>query len=220
MATIQISGVRELLQRMDDISKRQAPFAIARALTMTVKDAAVVETSHIGQVFDKPTPFTQRAVGISVATRTNLAASVFIKTAQAKYLEPEAEGGARPLKRFEQKFATEVGQPHVVLPGRGMALNQYGNITRAKIKRIAGDLNSSGGAKRFFAGKPKGQDLPAGVYARTNDNRHITPLLVFANEAQYRKRFKFSELAVETVNERFGVNLATAWAEAMRTARR
>lgn len=220
MATVQISGVRELLQRMDDIAKRQAPFAMARALTMTVKDAAVAETQHIGQVFDKPTPFTQRAAGFSVATRTNLAASVFIKTAQAKYLEPEAEGGARPLKRFEQKFATEFGQQHVVLPGRGMALNQYGNITRAKIKRIAGDLNSSGGAKRFFAGQPKGTDLPAGVYARTNDNRHITPLLVFATEAQYRKRFKFSELAVETINERFATNLTTAWAEALRTARR
>lgn len=219
MATYEVTGVADALRRMDDIGRQQLPFAIAKALTTTVKQAQVAETAHIRDVFDKPTPFTQRAVAISVATKTNLAASVFVKSAQAKYLKPEMDGGSRPLKSFEQKFATE-GQAHVVLPGRGIQLNSYGNISRAKIKRIAADLNSSEGAKRFFSGTPKGQAGPAGVYARTNNNMHITPLLVFATEAVYQKRFNFSAIATDVITQQFEANMMAAWADAVMTARR
>ncbi|MBY0237879.1 MAG: hypothetical protein K2X55_01045 [Burkholderiaceae bacterium] len=218
MVQIQLIGLNDTSRRLGDFGQRQLPFAVAKAMTATVKQAQAAETAHINTAFNRPTPFTQKAIGISVATRTNLAASVFVRNAQAKYLAVQAVGGQRELKTFEQRFA-EQGRAQVALPGRGIALNQYGNITRAKIKRIAGDLNSSGGAKRFFAGKPKGTTLPSGVYARTNDNRHITPLLVFATDATYQKRFQFSELAQETITAKWEANLTAAWLDAVRTAR-
>ncbi|MFS2023860.1 hypothetical protein [Massilia sp. CT11-137] len=219
MANVHIKGLPELLSRMDDLARQQAPFAIAKAMTVTVRDAKSAEERYIPQAFDKPTPFTQRAVAFKGATKRNLTASVFIKDAQAKYLQAEAEGGQREFKSFEQKFASG-GRAQVALPGRGVALNQYGNLTKAKIKRIAADVNTSGDAKRFFSGKPRGQALPPGIYARVNNNRLITPLIVFATAAVYRKRFQFSEVGKETITAEFQANMVEAWADAVKTARR
>lgn len=204
---------------MDDVGKKQMPFAVAKALTVTAKQVQVAETAHMLAVFDKPTPFTQRAVGFSPATKSMLRATVFVKDAQAKYLQAEATGGQRGFKSFEQKFASGAGAK-IALPGRGIELNQYGNISKAKILRIARDVNSSGKAKRFFSGKPKGHDMPSGIYARVNNNTQITPLIVFATAAVYQKRFKFSEIAEETVTTKFEANLMAAWEMAMRSARR
>lgn len=219
MASVQIRGMPEFLSRLDNVVRNQAPFAIAKAMTVTMQQAKVAEDAHIIATFDKPTPFTQRAVAVTGATKKNLTASVFVRDVQAKYLAAEAEGGQREFKSFEKQFAAG-GQPLVALPGRGVSLNQYGNITKAKIKAIARDVNTSGKAKRFFSGKPKGSDLPAGIYTRTNNNKQITPLLVFATEAVYQKRFKFSEVGIATVTAQFEANMVAAWAEAVRTARR
>lgn len=218
MITIQVSGLRELLAQMDEVGKRQMPFVAAKALTLTARQAAGAETVHIMDVFDKPTPFTQRAMGFSPATKTTLKATVFVKDVQAKYLQPEVDGGTRGFKSFEQKFSAGAGM-QVALPGGGMDLNQYGNISKAKIRRIARDVNTSGNAKRFFQGTPKGGSMPSGIYARVNNNTQITPLIVFAHAAVYEKRFKFSEVAQETVAANFEANLVAAWQEAMRTAR-
>jgi hypothetical protein len=187
-------------------------------MTKTVRQAKVAEDAHILEAFDKPTPFTRRAIAFTPATKRNLQASVFVKDAQAKYLQAEVHGGRREFKPFEEQFANG-GQTQVVLPGQRAPLNQYGNLTKAKIKQIARDMNSAGKAKRFFAGKPKGHDLPAGIYTRTNNNMQITPLLVFATEAVYQKRFKFSEIATATITAQYEANLLEAWADALRTAR-
>jgi hypothetical protein len=213
-----IQGLAELLRQMANVNRNQAPFAMARAMTTTMRQAKTAEDAHIMAVFDNPTSFTQRAVAVEGATKQKLKASVFVKDAQAKYLDAEAQGGRRRFKPFEEQFAVG-GAPMVALPGRGVQLNQYGNISKAKIKKIARDVNTSGNAKRFFMGTPKGQDLPPGVYARTSNNKQLTPLLVFANAAVYQKRFKFSEIGKETINEKFTDNLAVSWAAAIRTAR-
>jgi hypothetical protein len=212
-----IQGLPEMLRRMQDISSRQAPFAMALAMTKTVRQAKQAEDAHILSVFDQPTSFTKRAVAFEGATKRNLQARVFVKNDQAKYLAAQATGGARKFKPFEEQFAGTDG-PQIALPGSGVQLNQFGNLSKAKIKRIAQDLSSSGQAKRFFKGKPKGQDLPAGIYARTNNNKQLTPLLVFANAAVYQKRFNFSELARSTITAQFESNLTSAWADAMRTS--
>ena len=218
MANVQVKGLPELLSRMNDLARQQAPFAIAKAMTVTVRDAKAAEERYIPQAFDKPTPFTQRAVAFKGATKRNLSASVFIKDAQAKYLQAEAEGGKREFKSFEQKFAGS-GRALVALPGPGAGLNQYGNLTKARIKRIAADLAKTGKGKRLFLGAPKGSALPAGVYARTG-NSTIVPVLVFATSATYQKRFKFDQVGRAAIEARFVPNMARAWAEAVQTGRR
>jgi hypothetical protein len=88
------------------------------------------------------------------------------------------------------------------------------------IKRIAADVNTSGKAKRLFSGVPKGHALPPGIYTRVNNNTVIVPLLVFATEATYKKRFRFSEVGKATITAEFEGNMVKAWADAVRTARR
>lgn len=216
MVTIELQGLRELMARMDDAGKRHMPFAMAKALTQTARQTAAAETAHINAIFDKPTPFTQRAVGVTPATKATLSTRIFVKDVQAKYLLPEATGGRRGFKTFEEKFATD-GVPQIALPGPGVQLNQYGNISKAKIMRIVKDTSTYGVNKRFFKGVPKGHALPAGVYARANNNTHITALLTFATDAVYKKRFEFSAVANDTITANFEANLISAWEAAMRS---
>lgn len=194
------------------------PFAVAKALTLTARDAAAAEAEAIVQVFDNPTPFTRRAAGYTPATKASLRSVIFLKDAQADYLLAQVEGGARDLKRFEQRFGAIDGAA-LVMPGVKATLNQYGNISKAKILAIARDLNTGGKAKRFFKGTPRGHSLPPGIWARVNNNTAIAPIMVFATDAQYEKRFEFSAIAQQTVDAVFERHLLAAWDLAVRTAR-
>jgi hypothetical protein len=216
MIVYRVQGLKEVLDGFNEFTVNQAPFAVAKALTMTVKNAQANLTEHIKTTFDKPTAFTQRAMAITPATKQTLRASVFVKEAQAQYLFPQMTGGARGFKTFEEKFKTPSGMGFI-MPGQAAEKNQYGNISKAKLLKIARDVNTSGNAKRFFSGKPKGGKHPAGVYTRVNNNTSIAPLLIFATNAQYEKRFKFSEIAQDTVDKQFEQNLQAAWSAAIKT---
>lgn len=219
MSVSVVVGLSNLMSNMDDISRQQIPFALAKALTATAKQVQAAENAGVARSFDRPTPFTKKAFAISPATKHELVARVFAKDVQNEYLLPQVEGGTRGFKTFEEKFASG-SDAKVALPGAAVKLNQYGNMSKAKILQIARDLNSSGNAKRFFKGVPKGSDLPDGIYARVNNNTSIAPLMVFATEAVYKKRFDFSAIAKEEVTARFEQNMAAAWSQAIRTARR
>lgn len=219
MSVINVRGIAELVSNFNEFTANQAPFAMAKALTDTAKMAQVAVTEHINTVFDRPTAFTQRAMAFTPANKAELKSSVFVKDVQASYLVTEMEGGVRGFKTFEEKFTTG-GSTKVALPGSGVELNQYGNLSKAKILRIARDLNTTGKTKRFFSGKPIGHDRPEGIYARVNYNTKLAPLIVFATDARYEKRFKFSEVAYETIDKTFVANLQAAWEGAVKSMRR
>lgn len=192
----------------------QMPFAASIALTRLARLAREAETTEIVRAFDNPVPFTRSAVGTTSASKTLLESSVFIKGRQARYLRTEVEGGQRELKTFEKLFGKGIA-----LPGTGAKLNQYGNLTRATIKRIAAELNSSGTSKRYFMGKPRGHSLPEAIYARVDGNSKIVPLLVFTTRAEYEKRLRFSEVAELTARANFEREMLQAWEQALATAR-
>jgi hypothetical protein len=213
-----IASAESVVRSFDAVFADQIPFALANALTASVRSAQAALEDGVEKAFDRPTPFTRKAFGITPATKNNLVASVFAKSIQADYLMPQVTGGQREFKTFEERFAGSAA-PQVALPGKGAQLDQHGNISKAAIMRIARDLNSSGTTKRFFKGKPKGGSLPTGIYARVNDNRKIVPLLVFASSASYQQRFDFSAVATEAINRDFEQNLTAAWEQAVATAR-
>ena len=196
---------------IEGLGKRGA-FAVVRALTATAKDIERAETLGLSESLDNPTPFTLRAFGTEAATKANPTARVFMRPLQSKYLQYQIDGGQRAYKGFELKLRGQSITAYA-LPGGKVPLDQYGNISRATIIALTRELNSSGSAKRYFVGKPKGaRDRPAGVYARVNDNANIEPLLVFANSAQYQKRFAWSVIAKRTVDANFERNLIQALA--------
>ena len=63
---------------------------------------------------------------------------------------------------------------------------------------------------------PKGGGA-LGIYARANNNKHITTLIRFSTEATYKKRFEFSAVANETITANFEANLVSAWEAALRS---
>jgi hypothetical protein len=111
--------------------------AMMRARETTIDalaDAVYREVKgQIRQVFDRPTPYTQNSLQVTRTKNHNMKASVWFKDPDRlvqHYLEPQVEGGARGLKRFEKVLGK-----HFV-PSVHTALNAYGNMPYGKIVQI------------------------------------------------------------------------------------
>lgn len=219
MANQVVIGLPRVLANLTEYGKNQIPFAVSLMLNDTARDVQAAESRGVTETFDRTKPFTRNAFAVSYSNKNNLVARVFAKDIQSRYLKPQVEGGRRDFKTFEERFAA-TGRPKVALPGAAAKLDQFGNITKAQIKKIARDMNTNETAKRFFKGVPKGLGKPDGIYARVNENHKIVPLMVFATDAQYEKRFKFSEIGHATVTEQYEKNMRAAWERAIRSAKR
>jgi hypothetical protein len=145
------SDWHKLAGELDDVGRRQLPFATARALTDTVKLAQKDFKAALPSIFDRPTPFTINSTYVRPATKADLTASIELKdfaskgTPARKYLGPQVIGGGRNVKRFERRLDyaghTDGAQ---LFPVRGAEIDQYGNVSRAQIVRILSRLKAFG----------------------------------------------------------------------------
>ena len=183
-------------QAFADTVARQIPFATALALTRTAQDAQKNHTKRIPRVFDKPTPFTRRAIGIKRASKYKPVASVFVKDKQAGYLIWQERGGTRyPAKRAH------------IIP-RKVRLNKYGNIPNKSIQRQLAKDN-------VFSAKIK---RAAGIWQRMKSGK-LKFLVQYIPRAKYKKRFRFIEVSRKTAAARFPVQFRRALDHAIATAR-
>jgi len=197
MLTISVkSNLDAIMRDFERKYVKQIPFAMAKALTDTARDVQQEVTRQLPEIFDRPTPFTMRAIGFSRATKQSLTSTVFVKDIQAAYLKLEVLGGTRtPAKRA------------LVLP-TDLPTNQYGNIPRGQIKRLL--------ARRdVFSGKVRGI---AGIWQRTAA-RGLILLVAYEPKATYPKRFPFYDIGKRVVMQRIEPNFRAAWAYAVATAR-
>lgn len=185
--------------------QKQVAFATAVALTRTAKDAQAATKQAIPRVFDRPIPFTQRAIGITSARKNRLFAEVFAKDRQAEYLAIQEEGGVRrPRPRKPINIPVNI------------RTNVYGNIPRRAIKREAAKPNV------FTVGRRDRGDLPPGIYRRSRSRRRSGPpklLVAFSRVARYRPRFGFKRRVERTVLKVFPRNFNDALRRALATAR-
>lgn len=185
------AAVRQIEARF----QRQVPFATAKALTQTAKDVQKAIVEQLPAVFDRPTPFTQRGVGITFATKASLTSRVFLKDVQREYLKLQVTGGTRKPKRTA-----------LVVPA-GVGLNAYGNMPPNRIKAL---LNR----KDVFSGKVRGV---GGIWQRTNGRLKL--LVAYEPTASYERRFPFGDIARQTIERRILPNFRAAIASAMASAR-
>lgn len=188
--------------------------AAAVALTRTAWKVRDGLMKGMQEDFDRPTPFTMRAFRVDMAKASNLEATVYAAPLQARYLFFQIEGGERNTKGFERKMHLFGGQ--VAIPGPAAKLNQYGNVSLSFIRKVANDKNTSGDAKRFFIGTPKGwldDGTFDGLWARVDDNHRLVRVFEFAMEARYEKRFNMSAIAQEKVTEEWQSQLVRAMRE-------
>jgi hypothetical protein len=123
-------NISALQKTFAGLKAKQMPFAASLALNNLAKGVVVEEKGLVAETFDSPTPFTQNAYRIEVATKTNLMAVVAAKDIQAEYLEPYVDGGNRSLGG-KRGMLVPVGEP----------TNQYGNLTRTKLQQLKGRPN-------------------------------------------------------------------------------
>lgn len=174
---------------------RQIPFAAAKALTATAQDVQRAVVAQLPAIFDRPTPFTLRGVGIGYATKVNLTSRVFLKDVQREYLKLQVTGGERRPKKVA-----------LVMPA-GIDLNAFGNIPRNRIKAL---LNR----KDVFSGKVRGV---GGIWQRTNGRLKL--LVAYEPSASYERRFPFGAIARQTIERRLLPNFRIALAAAIASAK-
>jgi hypothetical protein len=179
---------------------------------------------------DRPTSFTKRGLYVKGATPARLVAEVGLMDRQASYLKYQIAGGTRtPTSRG------------IKLPGN-ITLNSFGNIPKGlidKLKKSAQDGTLGRGiAKKLgvssrrkgaapielFYGKPTGRGwerAPMGIWRRVPGTPgKLVPVIVFEDTpARYKPRFKFHASAAAIALREWDRQFASAFAEAMRTAR-
>jgi len=135
-------NITSVKRGLSALQAKQIPFATSLALNELAKGVRDVERGLIDETFDSPTPFTQNAYRIEVATKAKPVAIVWAKDIQAQYLEPYVTGGDRFL-----------GTKRGMLAPRSVGLNKYGNLTRGKLAALKGKANVFIGPVTFRNGR-------------------------------------------------------------------
>ncbi len=231
-------------KRLAEIVLKQLPFALAKALTLTAKDAEDSIRGSMRGSFDRPTPYTLNSLYTKPATKEKPEAFIWIKsdaakgTPAVKYLFPEVHGGDRQHKRGENALIRLgiMTSSQWMIPGERV-LNQYGNISAGMMTKILSGLGANpdvfqnvttksrkkaiekGKNLDLFVGRPGGGRLPFGVYERTKSSVRLL-LLIVDKKPTYRSRLDFYGVAQKVYSRRFQKHYNDALASALATARR
>ena len=233
-------NIRQAIGSLDAAFAKQVPFATAMALTRTAQAIPAAMGREAGSVFDRPRPFTTGAGAMYVksATKQSLTAEAGYKDIQARYLKWQIGGGARVQKGFERALAGLGLLPagYLTTPGEGIKLDAFGNIPRAQLAQILGQLKSgssifAGRGKRMSrqglfivlpgATAPQARHLTPGIWRRIERGaeRAAVPLIHYVDAAAYSPRLDFAATASRLVDARFPAHFAAAWQQAVATAR-
>jgi hypothetical protein len=231
-------NIRQAIGSLDATFAKQVPFATSLAITKTAQDIPAAMGREAGSVFDRPRPFTTGAGAMYVksATKHSLTAEAGYKDIQSRYLKWQIGGGDRVQKGFERALAGMGMLPagYLTTPGEGIKLDAFGNIPRAQIIQILGQLKS--GASVFkgrgkymtrsglfvvFPGAtdPRVRHLTPGVWERYGNGHRITPLIHYVDAAAYRPRLDIAGTARRVVDARFPAHFEAAWQQARATAK-
>lgn len=217
---------KDVIAALRNLAAEDAPIVTAYALTKTGQDIKTAEIDSIKGVFDRPTRFTLNALALKPATKKDLVAEVFFKEGFGsipawRYLGPQVEGGARVHKSHERRLirAGLMLSSEYAVPGSGIKLDAFGNISGSTIERILSQLGaaeqmsgyqanatpkSRARAKkknvgRYFvmragAGGRADRQVAAGIYYRKGA-REFVPVIMFVRAPRYQRRFPFYETA-------------------------
>lgn len=229
---------------MRELEKKHIPFVMARTATLLAQRVKKGTITVMQKRLDRPTPTTLNSLFVKMATKAS-AAEVYFKDSWASgipadtYLQQAVSGGLRPHKRFEKSLIARgiMRSGQYAVPTTAF-MNQYGNVSRGTMLKILSGLgaaestrgyqsNASGSARsrrkgnahRFFSGNVDGTQ---GVWERKSMGMGdaVRPVFIFSDSApKYRTIFPFFKIGQNIVNANYQADAATAWAEAMASAR-
>ena len=187
-----------LTRNLDDLARKQVPFATARALTHMADAAAVANRRALPSIFDRPTPFTMRGIAVEPARKSRLVARVFVRDKQAEYLVLQETGGTRRPER------------RALLMPKAAPRNAYGNLPRRGVAALKRQ-------KDVFVGRT--ESGRGGIFRRLANDK-IQPLILFIDQAKYKPRFGFKGRVIKVANATMAPAFRQALAKALATARR
>lgn len=147
MIEIKVRARIEDAVRQYGVASDQVDFGAARGLTWTGRDVREAEQREIASVINNPTSYTLRSLYLKPATKRDLRAIVWLKGDPYKqhYMLPLIEGGERKLKRFERRLQMlgYMRADERAVPGEGVSLDAYGNLSRGLITKILSQLKTA-----------------------------------------------------------------------------
>lgn len=158
---ITLKGLNEFTQNLDDIDKKQIPFALSRALTKLGQIGKYMTQANINANVDNPTPFTQRAAffqgpsGKPFVQKGETSVIFGVLPIQSEYLDAQYFGGSSALRPFETRFEGK----HLI-PTSNAQKDQYGNAPKAYIEKVLSDAKAKRNGyymtKKTIRFRPKG----------------------------------------------------------------
>lgn len=225
---------------LDDVRRRQLPFATTLALTKLGQGAKADLRAAMPSAFEAPTNFTLNSLFVQPATKARQEASVFFKDFAPKgvpagrYLRAQIEGGPRTDKASERQLRAVGVLPngYYLVPAKGARMNAHGNVNSGQVVQMLTGLGALATARRggnrrqnsrtqgYFVvqpGAPNG--LPPGIYRRTPQGGHIL-VFIMTRQPQYSRRFDFEGIARTSYQRNAPRAIKEALEFAFRTARR
>jgi hypothetical protein len=133
---------RAVVAGLNKVAKTTIPFATRQAINNVVVQVQTAERANIASTFKNPRPFTRNGVLYRKATAQTMTGLVYIRDEVAKYLLPYEIGGSHVLPG------------PVLLNPIATRLDQYGQLTRGAVKRLAARPNvffaTIGGVTGFY----------------------------------------------------------------------
>lgn len=194
-----ISDIERLTRMLDDAGERQVPFAIARALTMTARDAQTDVRAEL------PKRFTLRNNWVSSGIRIEPA---------KKGIPIAVVGSLEPFMERQELGGTKRARSHsrVAVP--------------VKAKRNKRDRIPKGQRPAALKGKPRVLSIGGsnvittkrgqGILQRVGRDRYPLQVVYWMKRGvQVRPRFGFKATTEGTVQSRFSANFVEALSQAM-----
>jgi hypothetical protein len=224
------ADIKRLTRSMSDLARKQIPFATAQAINATAARVQAGETANIKATFKSPTPFTQNAVAVKRAKKSNPVALVYVKDIAAKYLLPYEKGGVHQLPG------------RAFLNPKNIGLNSYGQLPRGTIAKLKGRPDVFIGAVKL-----KNGETVNGIWQRPTDTKrvtllngrgkrlgklnrvkhtkdgptgHLKLLIRFGDAIEVTKQLGYGKRAKEIVDQYLAQDFDVAMRKAMATARK
>lgn len=206
------SNIAEWTRDLEDIYKRQIPYATSQALNDTVENIRDYHRMILPIIFDRPTRYTLNALRVLKVDKRfgGLRAGIFFKESNRNgthYLRPQVEGGVRPKKAFERWLIAKgiMHSNEYAVPASGLKVDASGNVPIGIITSILSQLQAGSDAtqwetktsrkrnsktrSRYFL-SVEGSRLRRGIWRRKGKDT-IEPVFIFVGAVTYRKRYDF-----------------------------
>lgn len=198
MFNIEIKGLKEFSSKMNDVVKKQIPFATSRALNKTAEDIRKEELSNLEKKFTlrKPwyKPGTKLGINVKKSHKTNLTAEVYTR---APFMKLHETGGTKKPRSGK----------YIAIPTTNIKRTKKGLIGKAKRPR---NLKRS-----FWIKSRTGQEM----LMQRKSKRKVEVAYMMEPKADIKATFEFKKTGKRVAEQKFKKNFEAALDDALRTAK-